>query len=69
MLFGAHVSTSGGIDKAIDRIESIGGNAVQVFTQSPRAWRQTDHKAEAVERFSSGARRPASGRSSATRRT
>ena len=51
MLLGAHVSTSGGIDKAIDRIESIGGNAVQVFTQSPRVWRQTDHKAEAVERF------------------
>ncbi len=51
MLLGAHVSTSGGIDKAIDRIESIGGDAVQVFTQSPRAWRPTDHKPEAVERF------------------
>jgi endonuclease IV len=36
MLFGAHVSTSaGGIDKTIDRIEDIGGNAVQVFSQSP----------------------------------
>jgi len=51
MLLGAHVSTSGGIDKAIDRIESIGGDAVQVFTQSPRAWRPTAHKPEAVERF------------------
>ncbi len=51
MLLGAHVSTSGGIDKAIDRIESIGGDAVQVFTQSPRAWRPTDHKPDAVERF------------------
>jgi len=51
MLLGAHVSTSGGIDKAIDRIESIGGDAVQVFSQSPRAWRPTDHKPEAVERF------------------
>jgi len=51
MLLGAHVSTSGGIDKAIDRVESIGGDAVQVFTQSPRAWRPTNHKPEAVERF------------------
>src|SRR6266480_4836071 len=48
---GAHVSTSGGIDTAIDRIEAIGGDCVQVFTQSPRAWRPTAHKPEAIERF------------------
>ena len=51
MLFGAHVSSAGGIDAAIDRIEKIGGDCVQVFTQSPRMWRQTNHKPEAVERF------------------
>ena len=51
MLFGAHVSSSGGIDKAIDRIEKIGGDCVQVFTQSPRMWRPTAHKPDAVERF------------------
>ena len=51
MLFGAHVSSAGGIDTAIDRIEKIGGDCVQVFTQSPRMWRQTNHKPEAVERF------------------
>ncbi len=51
MLFGAHVSSSGGIDTAIDRIEKIGGDAVQVFTQSPRMWRATNHKPEAVARF------------------
>ena len=51
MLFGAHVSSSGGIDTAIDRIEKIGGDCVQVFTQSPRMWRPTAHKPEAVERF------------------
>jgi deoxyribonuclease-4 len=51
MLFGAHVSSSGGIDKAIDRIEAIGGDAVQVFTQSPRMWRPTTHAPEAIERF------------------
>jgi deoxyribonuclease-4 len=51
MLFGAHVSSAGGIDTAIDRIEKIGGDCVQVFTQSPRMWRPTNHKPEAVERF------------------
>jgi deoxyribonuclease-4 len=48
---GAHVSSAGGIDTAIDRIEAIGGDCVQVFTQSPRMWRPTDHKPETVERF------------------
>ena len=51
MLFGAHVSSAGGISNAIDRIEEIGGNAVQVFTQSPRMWKATEHTPEEVERF------------------
>jgi deoxyribonuclease-4 len=51
MLFGAHVSSAGGIDTAIDRIEKIGGDCVQVFTQSPRMWRPTQHKDGAIERF------------------
>ncbi len=51
MRFGAHVSASGGIDTAIDRVEKIGGECVQVFTQSPRMWRPTNHKPEAIARF------------------
>lgn len=51
MLVGAHVSSSGGIWQAIDRAEAIGCNAVQVFTQSPRMWRPTNHTPEAVARF------------------
>ena len=51
MEFGGHVSSAGGIDTAIDRIEAIGGDCVQVFTQSPRMWRQTNHSAEAIERL------------------
>ena len=51
MRFGAHVSASGGIDTAIDRVEKIGGECVQVFTQSPRMWKPTNHKPEAVARF------------------
>jgi deoxyribonuclease-4 len=48
---GAHVSTSGGIHTAIDRIEAIGGDCVQIFTQSPRAWRPTNHDQANFERF------------------
>jgi deoxyribonuclease IV len=51
MLFGAHVSSSGGIWTAIDRAKAIRCEAVQVFTQSPRMWRPTEHTADAVERF------------------
>jgi deoxyribonuclease IV len=57
--FGAHVSSAGGIDTAIDRIAAMGGDCVQVFTQSPRMWRTTDHKADAIERFA--AKRRAAG--------
>src|SRR4051794_28467565 len=45
------MSSSGGIDTAIDRIVAIGGDCVQVFTQSPRMWRPTNHKPEAIEAF------------------
>ncbi len=41
MLFGAHCS--GGIGKAVDRAAAIGADAVQLFVQSPRAWRFPDH--------------------------
>ena len=51
MLLGAHVSTSGGIHTAIDRIEEYGGDAVQIFTQSPRTWRPTNHDPANIERF------------------
>jgi deoxyribonuclease-4 len=51
VLFGAHVSAAGGISNAIDHIEEIRGDAVQVFTQSPRMWKPTAHTDEEVERF------------------
>ena len=51
MLFGAHVSAAGGISKAIDRIEEIGGSAVQVFTQSPQMWKPTEHDPDELARF------------------
>ena len=51
MQLGAHVSSSGGIHTAIDRIEQMGGESVQVFTQSPRTWRPTNHDPANFERF------------------
>jgi len=48
---GAHVSSSGGIDKAIDRAVEIGADSLQVFTQSPRTWRPTNHDPASFERF------------------
>ena len=51
MQLGAHVSTAGGIHTAIDRVEAMGGEAVQLFTQSPRTWRPTNHDPANFERF------------------
>ncbi len=51
MLYGAHVSSAGGISTAIDRADELGCSAVQVFTQSPRMWRPTAHADDQVERF------------------
>ncbi len=51
MFFGAHVSTAGGIHRAIERAVDIGADAVQVFTQSPRMWRAGTHRPEDVERW------------------
>ena len=38
MLIGAHVSTAGGLLKAVDRAVEIGAEAMQIFASSPRAW-------------------------------
>jgi deoxyribonuclease-4 len=51
MQIGAHVSSSGGIHTAIDRAVAIGADSVQVFTQSPRAWRPTNHDPATFEEF------------------
>jgi deoxyribonuclease IV len=53
VIAGAHVSVSGGIHTAVDRAEAIGASAVQVFTQSPRTWRPTNHDPANFERFKS----------------
>jgi deoxyribonuclease-4 len=41
VLIGAHVSTAGGLPNAIQRGTELDCEAIQVFHQSPRAWRPT----------------------------
>ncbi len=47
---GAHMSIAGGLHKAVERIASIDGQALQVFTRNQRQWKAapvTDEEAEA----------------------
>jgi deoxyribonuclease IV len=41
MLIGIHVSTAGGLDNAVERGVERDADAIQIFNQSPRAWRPT----------------------------
>jgi deoxyribonuclease-4 len=49
MLIGGHCS--GGIKRALDNAVAIGGDAVQLFAQSPRAWRFPEHGPADLARF------------------
>jgi deoxyribonuclease-4 len=49
VLLGAHCS--GGIKASLDKAEEIGADAVQLFAQSPRAWRFPNHDPADLERF------------------
>jgi deoxyribonuclease-4 len=49
VLYGAHCS--GGIKKALDRAGELDVDALQLFVQSPRAWRFPDHDPADVEAF------------------
>jgi deoxyribonuclease-4 len=51
MLIGAHVSTAGGLSKAIERGVERGCEAIQIFNQSPRMWRPTRYGADDYAEF------------------
>jgi deoxyribonuclease IV len=51
MLIGAHVSSGGGLDRAVDRGEELGAESIQIFNQSPRAWRPTRYTEVDFEAF------------------
>jgi deoxyribonuclease IV len=51
MLVGGHVSPAGGLPKAHARGVERECDAIQVFHQSPRAWRPTNHREDDIARF------------------
>lgn len=48
-LLGAHMPTSGGLDKAVRNGHAIGCTAVQVFTSSPQTWKSKSYSASDVQ--------------------
>ncbi len=50
---GAHVSISGGYDRAVNRVEELGGTCGQIFVGSPRTWSVGDVTDDDVGAFTS----------------
>ena len=48
---GAHVSISGGIEKAVERQKDETGNCGQIFAGSPRTWSVSEYEDEDGEKF------------------
>ena len=48
---GAHVSSAGGIDKAVDRAVDVGAESFQIFGAAPQMWRRKHHPDEDTESF------------------
>jgi len=48
---GAHLSIAGGYAKAIERINNIGGNCLQIFSSSPRGWSFARSEVEQIKLF------------------
>ena len=51
MLIGAHVSTGGGLVRAIERADERTCEAIQIFNQSPRMWRPTRYSDDDFAEF------------------
>jgi len=51
MLFGAHMSIAGGMDRAVDRAQMVGCDALQVFTKNNNQWRAAPFRDGEVEAF------------------
>ncbi len=47
---GAHLSTAGGPNAAVERIAAMGGTCLQIFAGSPRIWKRPPLKADVFEK-------------------
>lgn len=50
-LIGAHVSVAGGLHNAFTYAQTIGANAIQIFTKSNRQWKSTPITEQAADEF------------------
>lgn len=48
---GAHESVAGGLHLAFERIERVGGEALQIFTRNQRQWNPAELRVEEIEFF------------------
>ena len=55
-LIGAHVTSSGGLSKAVARACDIGANCLQMFVSAPQQWRAASHPEAEVDAFCAAAR-------------
>jgi deoxyribonuclease IV len=51
MTIGAHVRAGGKLVPALERGSEIGAEVVQIFTQSPRAWKPTQYAEEVLHEY------------------
>ena len=57
MLLGAHVSTAGGMSRAVDQGRELGCEAIQVFTRNQRQWLPKPLNPDEAARYRTEARR------------
>ena len=43
MRVGAHVSTEGGLGKAVERAQALGAETIHIFAAAPQSWRKKDY--------------------------
>src|SRR5210317_333720 len=50
-LLGAHMSIEGGLHKAFERINLVGGQSLQIFSKNQRQWRVPELSPSEIEKF------------------
>lgn len=48
---GAHLSIRGGLEKALGRAEEMGAGSLQIFSGSPRTWKNSTRSKEEISKF------------------
>jgi deoxyribonuclease-4 len=51
MRVGAHVSTEGGLGKAVERAQALGAETIQIFGAAPQSWRKKEYSSEEAKAF------------------